>query len=309
MIHGREIDISLSALWQNIIDRHEIYSSPYLSPFYTQIAAQSRDETRVALIYYEGLLIGFFPFELLDERQAGPVGNHFNDQQAVIIESGITWSVHDLLNKAKLESWRFDHLLSAQQPFRQYINKHESSPVIDLKQGYEHYRNKMISEKRHQLIQSERKERQLRQRFSDLTFTQNNQNKDNLNTLLDWKRAQWAKSGSPGHYGSFWEVDLINRLMEANFPAFSGMLSTLHADNRLIAAELCLRSRSVWHCWIPAYAQDFASYSPGHVLFLSMLRASDKLGVAHIDLGKGMYHYKRRLMTSTIPIAEGIAFA
>lgn len=97
--------------------------------------------------------------------------------------------------------------------------------------------------------------------------------------------------------------------MDADTPAFAGILSTLHAGDRLIAAELGLRSRRVWHGWIPAYAHDLATYSPGHVLFLHMLRTSGSLGVTQIDLGKGMYLYKRRLMTDTIAIAEGIAYS
>lgn len=307
VIHGREIDSGLAEQWQRIVDEDDIYSSPYLSPAYTQIAAQSREETRVALLYSEGRLVGFFPFELLGHRKAGPVGNHFSDQQAAIIERGISLCVRDLLVGANLAEWRFDHLLACQQPFRRYIEKHECSPVIDLTWGYEHYRQKMIEQRRRQLSQSEHNERRLRLKFSDFTFTTRSRSEDDLNTLLDWKRAQLARSGSPGHYGCYWENDLIRRLMDADTPAFAGVLSTLHADGRLIAAELGLRSRRVWHGWIPAYAQDLAAYSPGHVLSLSMLRASGSLGVTQIDLGKGMYPYKRRLMTGTIAIAEGVA--
>jgi CelD/BcsL family acetyltransferase involved in cellulose biosynthesis len=307
VIHGREIDAGLAACWQGIVDSNPEYSSPYLTPIYTQIAAQYREQTRVAVLSHDGQIGGFFPFELNGHRTAGPVGNHFSDYQAVIHTPSIPWSVRDLLEGAGLDEWTFDHLLASQTQFLPCVRNLESSAIIDLTMGYSHYKDEAKTAGRRQIAQSEKNERRMKKHLSALNFTWHQNNEDDLNTLLSWKRDQRARTGYPGHYSARWENDLIHHLATADGPAFGGVLSTLHADGRLIAADLGLRSRSVLHGWIPAYSPDLAQYSPGHVLFLSMLRATDGMGISRIDLGKGLFHYKRRLMTGCIPVCEGVA--
>jgi CelD/BcsL family acetyltransferase involved in cellulose biosynthesis len=66
-----------------------------------------------------------------------------------------------------------------------------------------------------------------------------------------------------------------------------------------------MRSRTIWHYWFPAYAPQFAKYSPGLLLLLKMCQHAPQIGLRTIDLGTGMTLYKRRLMNASVPVAEG----
>ena len=66
---------------------------------------------------------------------------------------------------------------------------------------------------------------------------------------------------------------------------------------------------AVWHYWLPAYAREHASLSPGLVLLVEMARHARELGVDVIDLGKGDALYKRRLMNGSVEIVEGTVAA
>lgn len=279
VIHGREIDPGLSSRWQGILDICPEYLSPYLTPAYTQIVAQVREETRVALLRRDGQLVGFFPFELTGDRTAGPVGNHFNDYQAVVCVPSTSWSLSELLIGADIDEFVFDHLLAHQHQFHQFTTLFDFSAIIDLPEGFTGYRRDMKESGRGRISRSESNQRRLNRRFSEVAFTTHHPN----------------------------ENDLIRRLAFSDEVAFSGVLSTLRADGKLIAAELGLRSRSVWHGWIPAYAPELSTLSPGHVLFLHLLRASDEMGVSRIDLGRGLARYKQELMTGCRRICEGVA--
>lgn len=307
IIHGREIDPGLSSCWQGILDICPEYLSPYLTPAYTQIVAQVREETRVALLRRDGQLVGFFPFELIGDRTAGPVGNHFNDYQAVVCAPSTSWSLSELLIGADIDEFVFDHLLAHQHQFHQFTTLFDFSAIIDLPEGFSGYRRDMKESGRGRISRSEQNQRRLNRRFSEVVFTTHRPNENDLATLLAWKREQRARTGFTGHYSAPWENDLIRRLAFSDEAAFSGVLSTLHADGKLIAAELGLRSRSVWHGWIPSYAPEFSALSPGHVLFLHMLKASDEMGISRMDLGKGLARYKQELMTGYRRICEGVA--
>jgi CelD/BcsL family acetyltransferase involved in cellulose biosynthesis len=73
----------------------------------------------------------------------------------------------------------------------------------------------------------------------------------------------------------------------------------------MIAAELGIRSATVWHRWICAYDPEYAQYSPGVILGVEMAKAAAAEGISHLDLGKDSTFYKQSFMTATIPIAEG----
>ncbi len=66
-----------------------------------------------------------------------------------------------------------------------------------------------------------------------------------------------------------------------------------------------MHSRSVCHCWFPAYEHDLASYSLGSILLLELARWAADHGLATLDLGKGDDAYKQSFLSSQVPVAEG----
>ena len=126
-----------------------------------------------------------------------------------------------------------------------------------------------------------------------------------LKTLLSWKSRQYLESGLRDVFALKWTVALLERLLQTQERNFAGMLSTLYANGRLVAAHMGMRSEHVWHYWYPSYDQEFQKYSPGLILLLKMAEGAAGLGLRAIDMGEGDSMYKQRLASGVTPLAEG----
>ena len=91
---------------------------------------------------------------------------------------------------------------------------------------------------------------------------------------------------------------------EAN--TFPARRAALYAGKHLMAAHLGLRSGRVLHGWLPVYNRCFQKYSPGIMMWALLADLAPDLGITRIDLGRGPEHYKDRLKTGEITVAQGI---
>lgn len=292
--------------WSEIQRSDSRYSSPFLTPGYTQLVARCCEGVRVGLLQSTGgSIVGFFPFQLVAPGHAKPVGTTLCDYQAVIVERGVKWSARELLSGCELDRWDFDHLLADQEEFQAFHRVCDQSPVIDLSQGFQAYSIKMKKQRRDQLFQASRRWRQMEREFGSVTFSAHEPDQDLLDRLLTIKAAQWSRSGWNKRFESKWERDLTRGLIYTDEPDFGGILTVLRVGDRPAALHLGLRSNTVWHYWITAYESAFARYSPGLVMLCEMIKSAQSLGLKAIDLGKEDFLYKRRLMSYSVPLAEG----
>jgi CelD/BcsL family acetyltransferase involved in cellulose biosynthesis len=98
---------------------------------------------------------------------------------------------------------------------------------------------------------------------------------------------------------------LVEKLYDTRGAELAGALSVLYAGDLVVALQLGLRSRDVWHCWIPAYNRELHRHSPGLMLLLELARVAAERGIREIDLGKGEAHYKATLATGAVEVLEG----
>jgi len=296
--------------WEEIQAADPRYSSPFLTPAYTQIVGLSCEGVRVAVLRTsEHSIQGFFPFQLVSSRHAKSVGTNLCDYQAVIATDDLHFTAQGLLSGCGLDRWDFDHLLADQREFLEFHRIRDFSPIVDLSDGFEAYARQMTQEKRYQLAQSARRRRQLEREVGPVVLSAHEPDPELLEELIAIKGAQWARSGWPNRFESPWERSLLKGIMEANQPGFGGMMTVLRAGGRVIALHLGMRSRTVWHYWITAYDPAFGGYSPGLVMLVEMIRSASGLGLTSVDLGKGNLLYKRRLMNGAIQLAEGTVCA
>ena len=126
-----------------------------------------------------------------------------------------------------------------------------------------------------------------------------------LARLIEWKSAQYRRTGKTDWFSIPWVAALIERLHGVEAPGFAGLLSALWAGDELVAAHFGLRSRTVWHWWYPAYDRQYAADSPGLILDLAMAGHAEAQGLERIDLGKVCDH-KARLMSGCTELARGV---
>lgn len=126
-----------------------------------------------------------------------------------------------------------------------------------------------------------------------------------LATLMEWKSAQYRRTGRSDRFSHAWITRLVQQLFHTSSEPFAGILSVLYAGGQPVAAHFGLRSERVLACWFPAYDPAFAKFSPGLILHLRMAEAAAADGIAYLDLGRGQKEYKDSLKTRELTVHEG----
>ena len=305
LIAGRDIGADLARAWGQLQRSVPYLDSPYFCPEYVMAVANVRDDVEVVILEDAEGLAAVFPFQRGSGRVGHPVGGRFSDFQAVIARDGVRWTPHELLRAAGLRAFRFDHLLSVQEPFRKYHWSQAPSPFVDLPGGFEGYRAERREAGSREVEQILYKTRKAERRLGPVRFELHSEDDEAFETLLRWKSEQLRQTGQADELAKPWVRAMLTRIRQTRGEGFAGILSTLHMGDRLAAVHLGMRSTRTLHWWVPAYDRELASASPGQVCFLELARAAASLGVTRIDLGKGSEPYKTRLMNGAVSVAQG----
>jgi len=307
VIKANEITPELTEKWVDIQNENEILHSPFLTPYYNFLVSTVKADVFIAILENNNKIVGFFPFEKKDKTSGEPVGKGVTDYQAVIIKKNTPIDVAKLITKCGLNSWEFDHLLMSQEMFKPYYTFETISPIIDLSKGYEHYKTERRCSGTEQIIQIEKQINKIEKEVGKICFTQSIMDIEMLKKLTNWKSAQFKRTGVFDDFSIVWVRDLYEKIFyfEKRID-FSILLSVIFLEDKPIAIEIGLRYKSVNHGWTSAYDINYSKYSPGLILQLKIIENSNSIGITRIDLGKGTYLYKIRIMNNSIQIAEGI---
>ena len=125
--------------------------------------------------------------------------------------------------------------------------------------------------------------------------------------LLRWKRRQIELTGVHDFLGVDWTLALMRRLHETRTPGFEGLMVSLYAGKRLVAAHFGVRQGDWFHPWLGAIDPDLRAYSPGLVHQIEAIGAMGELGLRTYDLGPSNDHWKRMFANSGVWIGSGLA--
>ncbi|HRO49914.1 MAG TPA: GNAT family N-acetyltransferase [Hyphomicrobium sp.] len=108
---------------------------------------------------------------------------------------------------------------------------------------------------------------------------------------LDWKRAWLADRGiaSPVFDSGAWEG-----LLRSMVASGEGIVSTLHAGDRLVAVELGFADEATYIAYLGAFEPEFSSASPGQEQMLRTVAWCFEQGLARYDLLAPADDYKRQ---------------
>lgn len=280
-------------------------ASPFLSSEFTDIVAGARKDVLVAVIKESESAVGFFPFQRSRNGFGRPVGGKLADHQGVIVPPHTDWDLVALLKAAGLRSYSFDHLDAVHAQFGPHVSKLDVSPVMDLSEGYEAYREGVRATRLGGPHEAELKRRRLERRIGEVRLELRDSDPGALKTLMQWKSNQYRRTTGFDPLSVPWVRDVIEQVHDSKGATLSGVLSSLYVGDRLAAVHLGLRSRTVLASWIPAYDVGLAKFSPGLVLLLMLAEAAAADGIEALDLGKGPESYKRRFTAQGVPLAVG----
>jgi CelD/BcsL family acetyltransferase involved in cellulose biosynthesis len=287
VVPARALTATHEAEWSRIQAGDAALSSPYFCPQFTRIVADARDDVSVGIIEQDGHAAGFFPFQRGRFGAGVPVGWKISDYQGVVADDRTRWDAKELIRACGLKTFEFDHALAGSR-LEPFASVRRESPVIDVSNGFETYLQERRDAGFGEITTARRKIRKLAREVGELSFTAHVTDPDVVNVL----EQSWIR-------------EVLARIHLTEEDGFAGMLSVLLAGDRIVAAHLGMRSKSVWHYWFPAYDPELARYSPGIALLLKMAEEAPALGLGAIDLGKGDARYKQGLMNRAVPLIEG----
>jgi CelD/BcsL family acetyltransferase involved in cellulose biosynthesis len=284
---------------------HRELANPFLAPEFTEAVARFRSDVRVAVLREAGEPAAFFPFQRGALGVGRAVGLGLSDCQGLVYGPGFRWDARELLRACGLAVWEFDHLAAGQPPFQAGATGAYASPVMDVERGYEAYLTQLRAQAAKFTRTTLAKERRLGRDVGPLRYVHDERDPAALRTLMDWKSAQYRRTGRSDRFARPWIVELVRELARSHDARFAGLLSVLYAGDAPVAAHFGLRGERVLACWFPAYDPAFAKYSPGLVLHLRMARGAAEDGLSYLDLGRGDKEYKNALKTGELTVFEG----
>jgi len=300
VIPGRDLDHDLVRTWTELQGTNAQLESPYFAPEFTQAVASVRGDVEVAVVEEAGRIVAFLPFQRRRGSLGVPVGGVLSDYQGLICAPEFACDPRELIRRSRLVAWDFDHLIVSQGCFAKFHQSRHSSPIMDLSKGFAAYESGCGALKRvRQMV------RRIEREVGPLRFVARSVSTAEFQQTLVWKSRQYVRSGKADILVPGWPRALIERLRDAGAAGCAGVLSVLYAGERLVAGHFGLRSRSVWHYWLPAYDEAMARYSPGLILLMRMAEQAPSLGLRAIDLGAGTSAYKERFMTGSVAMATG----
>lgn len=304
VIRFRDLSSQLLTRWEELHGQAAApCDSPYYRPEYCAAIDAVRGDLEVGVVEQNGAVAALLPFH----RRRGigqPAGLHLNDFQGLIGGAGLDLPVATIVRGCRLAAYDFDHVPVAQAGFAKFTGLIDESPVIDLSQGFDHYERTTL--RPHADYSSLlRRNRKLERDLGKLQIDLASRDTTVFDTLIQWKREQFAASGVPDALAPEWVLPVLQEFLAIQQPRFQGMLNVLYAGDRIVGIDMGLRCGDVYHSAWCAYDQQLRSYAPGRQMYLRLHRALADEGIRRIEWGKGENAYKSRTMTGASMVASG----
>ncbi|MGP9020440.1 GNAT family N-acetyltransferase [Streptomyces sp. BR1] len=307
VVRPGELNAGELEIWRDIRAKSGAPANPFMEPEFTLAVAHVRHSARVAVVHEDGEPAAFFPFEKGALGRGRAIGFGVSDCQGIVARPELAMEARELLRACSLSAWEFDNLEAGQRLFVPDAAAAYPSFVVDVGAGYEAYESGLRVRSPKFFRTTTAKERRLGRQAGDLRFVFDERDPRALRQLMEWKSAQYRRTGRRDRFAQEWISTLVRCLAHTDAPGCAGVLSVLYAADRPVAAHFGLRSRTVLSCWFPSYDPEFAKYSPGLVLHLRIAEAAAWAGIGMLDLGRGAAEYKDALKTGEIPVHEGAA--
>jgi CelD/BcsL family acetyltransferase involved in cellulose biosynthesis len=299
-IHPKELGPAELARWRAHQRADVALRSPYLTPEWAQLVGAVRDDARACVI--EGG-DGFLGVQRLSRFAAMGLGAPIADCQGLIARPNLRVEPGALCRA--LGVGRID---VANAPTGTLVNPagEDGSWIAEVSGGRDLYEAALKQRRGEFVRQADKKARKFAREFGPLEFRARSGHRGDFETLIGWKNAQLKRTGQPQIWARPWVRSTLDACFEARAQEFGGLLFTLHARDKLVAAAFCLRSESVLHFWLLGHDPVYDNYSPGVHLARQTIHWAAEHGFAEADFGAGDYQYKRQLSTTQRMLTRGV---
>lgn len=304
-IHPSDLTPDLIEQWKMFCRENPLYHSPFYWPQFTHAVAEVRSDVRIAIFEQHGDVVGFLPFHILRSGAGKPIGGQLNDYQGPILAAGVGIEPDVLLQAAGISAYDYNHLPASFRELTADAHGHSISPQMDLGEGYDAFVARKDSGWTKAKREMRRRSRKTEKDIGPIRFTFHDPDETIYRRHVAMKNALYERAGTRFRIGTDWAGQVLERLRHCSDPEFSGVMTTLHAGDRLLAAHFGLRTSSVWHWWFPSY--DLAAYKlgPGINLVDRCAMAGEEHDIALIDFGRGDGAFKLLFADRHVRLCEG----
>ena len=305
VIRPQELGPAQIERWRSIINNQTGYHSPFYAPEFSQAVAEARDDAFVAVLESAGKTVGFFPFHRLHRGVAKPIGGPISDYHGPILAMGLDLDPAWLLKVCGLASYDFNHLPTAIDGFSSNAYASSQSPIINLEGGYDGYVSQASKSVKKVLSNTNRLRRKMEREIGPVSFEFQEASNTVFQQFVVLKDQHFRKLRVQSAFSIPWVAQTLERIRRTQSPEFAGVFSTLHAGDKLMAAQFGMRSKTVLHWWFPTYDREAVAYGPGITLLTEVASCASEQGFSVVDLGRGDESYKSRLKTNETQLCEG----
>ena len=281
--------------------------TPYFAIEFTQAVAAIREDARIAIFRNAaGQIEAILPFQKTSPTLAEPIGGRLNDVHGVL--GGQNLSADQILRGLEsigVESVSYHAAADFHGTNERFEFRVMKSHHLDLSQGWDAYyawaKKNSSTIKRHG-----QKSRALARKLGELRFEFQNTDPAALEQLIALKRAKYQRTKTFDILSVEWAANLLRHIHSIQTEEFSGILSTLHAGDRLVAAHFGMLTDQMLHYWFPTFDIEFSQYSPGTELLLQVTKDCCDRSLGKLDLGFGDDDYKFKFSNANDLVSCGL---
>ena len=305
VIRFRDMSDELIELWKSYCRAQAAYQSPFYWPQFTSAVAKIRDDVRIALFERKGEVVGFLPFHLTNSGAGKPIGGELNDYQGPILAPRVQMSPAELLQAACITSYDYNHLPVSFTKLSASAHSQSISPQMDLSEGYDAFVERKDSRWTKAKREMRRRYRKTEKDIGPIRFQYHTDSSKIFAQHTAMKNSLYARAGTRFRIKDDWIGRVLELLRNTQDEEFSGVLTTLHAGDRLLASHFGLRTKCTWHWWFPAYDLEAYKLGPGINLVDQCAMAATGKGISLIDFGRGDGAFKLLFADTQVDLCEG----
>lgn len=305
IVRPRDLSLSDRAAWAAFRAATPAFRSPLLSAEFAAAVGDVRADAAIAVYRREGRVVGFLAHHRRPGGLARPMGATWSDYHALVGAPDAAIDGAEALRLAGLAAFRFAALVDPHGVFAAArAVEHEAHLITLAGSGDDHWEAlRAASPKRFKNLR--RLEHKLEREVGEIGLEGPDRDPEAFQRLLDWKSDQFRRTGLHDVLATPWSRALMRNLFALRDGPLQGLLITLRAGGRPVAAHFGVRLGEAFHPWLAGYDPSMSAYSPGMTFISEAIRAMPRLGLTGYDLSAGSDHYKRPFASEQAIIREG----